>query len=232
MEGIILAGGLGTRLQSVVSDVPKCMAPVAGKPFLHYLLNYMERAGFTRIILSLGYKHEIVEEWVGTFSTRMKLICVVENEPLGTGGAIKLALEKVKERNVFILNGDTFFKVDFVDMMRFHLLTGSQVTIALKKMQNFDRYGVVTVDTDSYRITGFQEKQFCEEGYINGGIYLIKKEELSQLPVKCSLEKDYFEAGVARKIFSGFCEDGYFIDMGIPEEYAKIQEDFSGKQVF
>lgn len=226
MEGIILAGGFGTRLQSVVSDVPKCMAPVAGKPFLQHLLGSLEKAGFTHVILSLGYKHEVVEEWLRSYPAQMKISWVVENEPLGTGGAVKFASRRAKEPNVFILNGDTYFPVDFAGMMRLHLLTGAQATLALRQMENFDRYGIVMVDPDSYRITEFREKQFCPEGYINGGVYLIDKEELSRLPDKCSLEKDYFETHVGSAIFTGFAENGYFIDIGIPADYAKIQQDF------
>lgn len=226
MEGILLAGGFGTRLRSVVSDVPKCMAPIHGKPFLYYLLRYLEKAQFTHIILSLGYKHEIIEEWLPSFPTRMEISCVIEEEPLGTGGAVKFASHQAREENVFVLNGDTYFTVNFLDMLRLHIATASEATLALRKMYNFDRYGVVEVNTDNYRILEFKEKQFCKEGYINGGVYLIRTKALEQLPDKCSLEKDYFEQQVATSLFSGFEENGYFIDIGIPEDYAKIQEDF------
>lgn len=230
MEAIILAGGFGTRLQSVVSDVPKCMAPVAGHPFLHHLLDSLERAGFRRIILSLGYKHEIVEEWLRKeYHTRMKITTVVEDEPLGTGGAVKLAATRAKDKSVFILNGDTYFEVDYSGIARLHQLTGAQATLALRKMEHFDRYGIVDLDPDSFRITGFREKQPCEEGYINGGVYLVDREQLATLPDKCSLEKDYFEPRVHTAIFTGFAEDGYFIDIGIPDDYARIQEDFKSR---
>ena len=113
MECIILAGGMGTRLQSVVSDVPKCMAPVAGHPFLHYLITTLIEAGFKHIILSLGYKHEIIEEWLGANRFSADISTVVEEVPLGTGGAVKLALSKARTENVFVLNGDTFFGVNY-----------------------------------------------------------------------------------------------------------------------
>ena len=112
MECVVLAGGKGTRLRSVVSDLPKCMAPVAGRPFLAWLLDDLREAGFDHIILSLGYKHEAVEAWVATRPDRDSITCVVEEEPLGTGGGVRLALRQAREDAVFILNGDTFFGVD------------------------------------------------------------------------------------------------------------------------
>lgn len=120
MECIILAGGLGTRLQSIVSDLPKCMASVAGKPFLHYLLTSLEQKGFNHVILSLGYKHEMVIEWLKTFNTKLKVSWVVEQEPLGTGGALRFASQAMLTDKAFIINGDTYFEVDYLGMMQLH----------------------------------------------------------------------------------------------------------------
>lgn len=231
MEAVILAGGMGTRLQSVVSDVPKCMAPVAGRPFLHYLLETLEKAGFTHIILSLGYKHEVIEEWISMYPTSMKISSVIEDHPLFTGGAVKLALSKALEDEVFILNGDTFLGVDYAGMLDLHRFTQAKATLALKEMHDFDRYGLVELDRKNHRILQFREKQFCPSGLINGGIYLINKHELTGYPEKFSLEKEYFEKNVAAGILSGYVSEGYFIDIGIPEDYARAQIDFKdGKQ--
>jgi D-glycero-alpha-D-manno-heptose 1-phosphate guanylyltransferase len=226
MEAVILAGGMGTRLQSVVSDVPKCMAPVAGKPFLYYLLATLEKAGFDHIILSLGYKHEIIEEWLDTLSFSMRISFVIEKEPLGTGGAVKYVLPQAEEANVFILNGDTFFGVDYTGMLELHQQTNAMATLALKRMEKFNRYGVVEVDETSHRILRFLEKQDCESGLINGGTYLIKREAPDIFPAKFSLEKDFFEAKVSDGILAGFLSDGYFIDIGIPDDYSRAQKDF------
>ncbi|MDR1202769.1 MAG: nucleotidyltransferase family protein [Tannerellaceae bacterium] len=226
MEAIILAGGMGTRLQSVVSDVPKCMAPVAGKPFLYYLLATLEKAGFDHLILSLGYKHEVIEEWLDTLSFSMQISFVIEKEPLGTGGAVKYALSQAEESDIFILNGDTFLGTDYAGMLELHQKTNAIATLALKRMEKFDRYGVVEVDDISHRIIRFLEKQYCELGLINGGTYLIKKEALDILPEKFSLEKGFFETKVSAGILSGFLSDGYFIDIGIPEDYIRAQKDF------
>ena len=189
MECIVLAGGMGTRLRSVVADLPKCMAPVAGRPFLAWLLDDLLEAGFTHIILSLGYRHEAVEAWIGTHPRRACISCVVEQEPLGTGGGVRLALSRAREQSVFILNGDTFFGVDYARMQAFHLSKSCVATLALKPMRNFDRYGEVRCES-SGRITGFREKQPCADGLINGGVYLIQRNALADMPEKFSLEKD------------------------------------------
>ncbi|WP_455639382.1 nucleotidyltransferase family protein [Parabacteroides sp.] len=226
MECIILAGGMGTRLQSVVSDVPKCMAPVAGQPFLYYLLTTLAEAGFKHIILSLGYKHEVIESWFQVNSFPVDISSVTETSPLGTGGAVKLALSKARTEEVFILNGDTFFGVNYPEMMRLHQATQSVATVALKKMEKFDRYGVVDIEPATSRILRFNEKQYCEKGLINGGIYLLNRHELDNFPDKFSLEKDFFETAVHTSTLSGYLSDGYFIDIGIPEDYAQAQTDF------
>lgn len=230
MECIILAGGMGTRLRSVVSDVPKCMAPVAGKPFLHYLFTTLIENGFTHIILSLGYKHEVIEEWIASGSFPIAISSVTEDTPLGTGGAVKLALSRASEEEVFILNGDTFFEVDFMDMLALHKKTRSAATVALKEMRQFDRYGVVDIEVPSNRILRFHEKQYCESGLINGGIYLINRRELDGYPAKFSLEKDFFEKQVSSSTLSGYISNRYFIDIGIPEDYERAQTDFKDEK--
>lgn len=228
MECIILAGGLGTRLQSVVQDVPKCMAPVNGKPFLHYLFDYAEQQGCSRVILSLGYKHEVVTEWLATQQRSFSIDYVIETEPLGTGGGIQLAMQKATEQHVAVLNGDTMFHVPLKVMMQFHLDKEAVTTVALKPMMNFDRYGVVNTDNDN-RIVQFEEKEYRAEGLINGGIYIINKDSLASknLPEKFSFEKDYFEAFVQEGDMYGYVSDGYFIDIGIPSDYERAQKDLA-----
>ena len=227
MECVVLAGGKGTRLRSVVSDLPKCMAPVAGRPFLAWLLDDLREAGFDHIILSLGYKHEAVEAWVATRPDRDSITCVVEEEPLGTGGGVRLALRQAREDAVFILNGDTFFGVDYPAMKAFHRQSGAQATLALKPLRDFDRYGEVTLDGQG-RITAFREKRPCAEGLINGGVYLLQREALAEMPDRFSLEKDYFEPHAESAGLAGFRSEGYFIDIGIPADYARAQRDFAG----
>lgn len=227
MECIVLAGGLGTRLQSVVQDVPKCMAPVNGKPFLHFLFDYAEQQGCTKVILSLGYKYEYVTEWLKTQQRSFTVDYVIEEVPLGTGGGIQLALQKATEQHIAVLNGDTMFRVPLQEMMEFHMQVQAATTVALKPMQDFDRYGVVKTDNTA-RITAFEEKKPQAEGLINGGVYIIDKDELAakNLPEKFSFEKDYFEAFVQEGNMFGFVSTEYFIDIGIPSDYEQAQKDF------
>ena len=230
MECIVLAGGMGTRLRSVVSDVPKCMAEVAGKPFLHHIVRSLESAGFSHIIFSLGYKHECVEEWITLHNGPAEISYVVESEPLGTGGGVLLALSRAREENVFVLNGDTFFRVSFAEMLSAHMASGCSATLALKPMRDFDRYGAVTLSEG--RIVNFGEKVYCAEGLINGGVYVVRRPSLADMPRKFSLEKDFFEPLARSGGIGGFESDGYFIDIGIPEDYAKAQSDFERGVMF
>lgn len=231
MECIVLAGGLGTRLQGVIGQYPKCMAVVNGKPFLHYIFKYLEEQLCSRVILSLGFKHEVITEWLRTQQWNFGIEYVIENEPLGTGGGISLAMASADNDDVAVLNGDTMFRVNLSAQFDFHKSKNASATLALKQMREFDRYGVVKTG-DNNIITGFEEKRYMAEGFINGGVYIIKKKALllKQLPVKYSFEKDYLEAFVAEHQFYGFNSDAYFIDIGIPEDYNKAQEDF--KELF
>lgn len=227
MECIILAGGLGTRLQGVIGAYPKCMAEVNGQPFLSYLLEYLDRQNCTRAILSLGYKHRVVLDWLEKQDLYYEVDCVIENEPLGTGGGILAAMEEAETDDVAVVNGDTMFKTDLRQQMKFHKENNAEVTLALKKMQQFDRYGIVNIDAKNV-ITSFEEKQFREEGLINGGAYIINRDAFlkRKLPNKFSFEKDYLEAFTKEKKFYGYVSDSYFIDIGVPEDYTRAQEDF------
>jgi len=227
MECILLAGGLGTRLSGVVSDVPKCMAPVAGEPFLAHVMEYLERQFVDNVILSLGYKSEIIIEYLRQKAYTFKVTWVLEPEPLGTGGGIRRALMKSKEDEVFILNGDTMFDVD-LRAMKASFDPRYKAMLALKPMQRFERYGSVSL-SDEKEITGFHEKQFREEGLINGGVYLLNKSraDLASYPEKFSFETAFLEPEATRHSLQGFVSDGYFIDIGIPEDYYKAQEDFT-----
>lgn len=223
---IVLAGGLGTRLRSVVADKPKCMAPVGPHPFLYYLLQYLHRQGVTHAVLSLGYKSEQVIDWCEGTPLPLQVSFAIEPEPLGTGGAIIHAMSAVAEDRFFICNGDTFFDVDLAGMVAFHDQHGSELTLALKPMRQFDRYGSISTDDEGH-ITAFREKQYCEEGLINGGIYLSSRSYLQglSLPEKHSFEKEVLEAQVAQGQLYGYNSDTYFIDIGIPADYEQAQRD-------
>ncbi|MFT3911922.1 MAG: nucleotidyltransferase family protein [Ferruginibacter sp.] len=226
-EAIILAGGLGTRLRSAVPDLPKCMAPVAGKPFLHYVIDYLQQQGITSFILSLGYLHEVIEDYVNNNYPALDVKYSIEEEPLGTGGAIKLACGKASEENVIVLNGDTMYKIDVNKLLSFHQQQHASCTLVLKPMQDFERYGVVEIDEENH-IQSFKEKQYYEHGLINGGVYAINVVKFLSidLPTKFSFEKDYLEKYYTSEKMSGMIQDEYFIDIGIPEDFAKANVEF------
>ena len=227
MEAIVLAGGLGTRLRSVVPDLPKCMAPINGIPFLAYLIDHLTEQGVTNFVFALGYKSNEFLDFLNTKLPQNNFSIVIEEEPLGTGGAIKLAISKTREENIIALNGDSLYKVNLTQLMHFHQANKSHCTLALKPMQAFERYGSVEINELS-NIVSFKEKQFMENGLINGGVYAIHVASFLDmpLPTKFSLEKDYLENYAKDFKFYGNVQEAYFIDIGIPEDYAKAQIEF------
>ena len=227
-EAIILAGGLGTRLRSVVADVPKCMAPVNGIPFINFVISYLKNEGVDKFILSLGYKSEIIIDYIEREFKNTAIEYVIEDEPLGTGGAIKLACSKVKGTDVLILNGDTLFNIDIKYFSSFHAENKADFSVALKEMKNFSRYGSVEFNED-FSLKAFNEKMFCGKGYINGGVYAlnVKTFLLQHFPSVFSFEKDYLEKNINSKKFYGLPCDYYFIDIGIPEDYNRFITDYN-----
>jgi D-glycero-alpha-D-manno-heptose 1-phosphate guanylyltransferase len=229
-EAIILAGGLGTRLRSVVSDVPKCMAPVAGKPFLYYLIEFLQKNGIQNFIFSVGYLHEVIEKYLEENYQHLDYKISIETEPLGTGGAIKLVAKKTSQKNVLVCNGDTFYKIEVDLLDKFHQQNNAACSLCLKPMYNFDRYGAVELNED-LSIKSFKEKKFYSSGLINGGMYALNIPEFlkENLPEKFSFEKDYLEKKVQNtegkpKLY-GMIQDTYFIDIGIPEDYERAQKE-------
>ena len=220
MEAVILAGGLGTRLRSVVSEVPKCMAPVDGKPFLQYMLEWLSRFDVSHVVLSVDYLREVIFAFIDSREWPFEISYAVEEEPLGTGGGIRLALTKCREDRVIVLNGDTFFNVDLKA-----LTFAAPVTLALKPMRDFDRYGAV--DLAGGLVTGFHEKTACTEGLINGGVYALVRSrlDLAFYPGRFSFEKDLLEPLAAARLVAGQVQEGYFIDIGIPEDYTRAQRE-------
>lgn len=226
-EAIILAGGLGTRLRSSVPDLPKCMAPVAGKPFISYVIAYYKRQGIEKFIFSLGYMHVLIEDFLKQELNDAEYVTTIEAEPLGTGGAIYQGCLKASSNYILILNGDTFFEVDVKSLSAFHKEKNADCTLCLKEMWNTDRYGVVETSSEG-RIISFKEKKFYERSVINGGVYAMNISSFlnEKFPEKFSFEKDYFERYYMEKKIFGLKQNGYFIDIGIPEDYEKAQLDF------
>jgi len=222
MEAIILAGGLGTRLQKVLPNVPKPMALIQGRPFLEFVLTHLSINGFQHAILSLGYRAEIIKDFFGAYFLGMKLSYVVEDSPLGTGGGMRLAVQKSVENHVYVLNGDTFLDLDFCRIEK--LWQSSKIpTIVVRPVQDSSRYGKITFEDG--RITGFIEKGVPGPGFMNAGCYIMPQGAIDVfVPGEpFSFELDYLVKEIARGSV-GYClEDGYFIDIGVPEDYERAK---------
>ena len=227
-EAIILAGGLGTRLQSTVPDLPKPMASVNGKPFLEYLLLHLKHFGFNRIIISTGYLSEKISEWFGSSYGGMKIIYAKEETSLGTGGALKFALQHCEEQHVLVMNGDSFFNIDLHEFEIFHRHYGGMFSLAIRSVTNASRYGTIVLEEDE--VKAFREKSGEEQpGLINAGIYFVDNfffTECCPEEDAFSLEKDFLEKNTDNFGFFGYVSEGYFIDIGIPEDYKKAQDEF------
>ena len=222
-EAIILCGGLGTRLKSVISDIPKPMAPIKDKPFLEFILEYLKRQNITKIVLAVSYKYEIIQNYFQNSYLDMEIVYSIENEPLGTGGATLQALKLIDGDNAYVLNGDTIFDINLNNLK----LENSKICVALKQMKDFDRYGSVNIDKYN-NIISFNKKKFRSDGLINGGIYLVSKDIFNgfNLNSKFSFE-EFFQNNFLKLKARACIFDRYFIDIGIPQDYRKFINDNS-----
>jgi len=227
MEAIVLAGGVGARLASRLQGLPKPMAPVGGRPFLEILLTLLQRYGCTRVLLSVGYQSQVIQEHFGASFNGMQIDYVVERALLGTGGAIRLALTQAREESVLAVNGDTFLDADYAAMMRFHAAVGAPATLAVVHCNDVSRYGGVTLNGD--RIAAFEEKGHVGPGWISAGTYALSRDLAwpPALPEKFSIERDFFTPEVARLRPAAFKVEGYFLDIGIPEDYDRAQTELA-----
>lgn len=223
-EAVVLAGGLGTRLRERVSDRPKPMAPVAGVPFLAHQISWLARGGIERAILSVGFKHETIHAYFGDHFQDVGIIYSVEETPLGTGGGTRLALDHVRTRDVVLVNGDTFFAVDLASLHRAHRTREAMVTLAVRHLDDTARYGRVELEADGF-VRRFTAPQSGQPGTVNGGVYVVSAEAFrSHAPEgRFSLEDDFLAAGAGILPFYGRRFDGYFIDIGTPDDFERAQ---------
>lgn len=224
MKAIILAGGLGTRLRSTVPDLPKPLAPIQQRPFLSHLLDYWIMQEIESFVLSVGYKYELIKQVFGEYYKNCPITYAVEQEPLGTGGGVLLALQQLSnEEIVLVTNGDTFFKIDFAKYYDFYRTSQADICIALHHSTNTQRYAGIGLDNE-HKITSFQQ---AHSSLVNGGIYLFKpKLLLSHYPlnVPLSLEQDILPHLIDTSHVTGYIEPALFIDIGVPEDYHKAQD--------
>ncbi|HHT9158265.1 MAG TPA: nucleotidyltransferase family protein [Candidatus Brocadiaceae bacterium] len=223
MDAIILAGGKGTRLQSVVSDVPKPLAPVNNRPFLDIIFNFLNKCNYIdNVIIAAGYMADkIIKEYQNRREYSFSILFSVEDELLGTGGAIKRAMQFSQSEDFIVLNGDSYIELNLGAFIQTHLKNNKVMTIVLKEVENANRYGRVTLD-DNNRIIYFEEKNpEPSKGYINAGVYLIKRELFEKIEENeaISLERDLLPGFIKDNDVYGYLCEGKFIDIGIPETY-------------
>ncbi len=227
MQAILLAGGLGTRLRSVVNDRPKPMALIGDKPFMEYVVHELSRCGIDEIIFAVGYKGSMVEEYFGDGSRfGVKVSYAYEEELLGTAGAIRNAGRFVTEDTFFVLNADTFYQMDYGRLIQVKEEHELEMALVLREVADISRYGAAVLD--GAMLAGFNEKRAeSRPGTINGGVYLMNRELLAQIPEgKVSLENEMIPRWMAEgRRLGGFVNDGYFIDIGVPEDYFKFRAD-------
>lgn len=227
-EAVVLAGGFGTRLRQVVPDLPKPMAPIAGRPFLEILLGSLAGKGFGRVVLSLGFMADSIFGHFGSHHAGMELAYVVEDQPLGTGGAVRLAMLQCHEDHVFVFNGDTFLDLE-VDVVEQHWQNHRLPIIVGREVPDAARYGRLLAENG--RVTGFTEKGVYGPGLINAGCYVFNQGQLDDLPlnVPFSLEVDYLVNAVSRAPIDVFITAGQFIDIGVPDDFLRAQTELANR---
>ncbi len=230
-EAIILAGGFGTRLRGVVDDVSKPLAPVAGRPFLAWLLDALAIQGLRRVVLATGYRGEQVEATLGAAWHGMMLAYSREPEPLGTGGAIVHALREVSGDAFFVLNGDTWLELDYRAFDRAVNDASVRLGVALAKVPEVARYGAARLE--GHRVTGFDEKGTSGAGFINAGVYWMRRGLLEGRPsgAAFSFEGEVLMPTVSGEPVAGYTDTRGFIDIGVPEDYQRAQQLFAAHPV-
>lgn len=227
MEAVVLAGGFGTRLRQVVPDLPKPMAPIAGRPFLEILLSMLAHKGFKRTVLSLGFKSEKITRHFGGNYAGMELVYEIESQPLGTGGAIRAALARCVADHVFVFNGDTYLDIE-ADQLERVWQANHHPVIVVREVPDTMRFG--RVEMCDGRIKAFLEKGVSGAGLINAGCYVLPRDALDKFPLgqPFSLETEFFIKYLQRIRFDGFVTHGRFIDIGVPDDYALAQTALAG----
>ncbi len=219
---------MGTRLRSVVSDRPKVMAEVAGRPFLEHLLERMADQGVQHVVLAVGYLRDMIRSHFGTRFGALRINYSVEEEPLGTGGAVRQALVATEQHSpCFVLNGDTWLEGNLKAMATAHHAAGSQVTMAVRAVEDVGRFGALELCEG--RVVAFVEKGHQGPGCINAGLYLMQADVFGPfaLPQRFSIETDFLMPQIARLQPLAFETGGDFIDIGLPADYERAQSMFS-----
>jgi NDP-sugar pyrophosphorylase family protein len=232
---LILAGGLGKRLRSAYAAGPKSLAPIRERPFLDYLLYWLRLQGIEDVILCVGYKRSRIQKHVGSgLKWGLRVRYSIETKLLGTAGAVKKAEKMLVGNRAFVVNGDTFLDVNLREMSVFHRDQKGRATLAVARVADTSRFGMLRLDPQG-RVTSFLEKSANRPDdagasptrQINAGVYLLEKKLLSQIPAdrEISLEKEVFPQLAAKKRLCGFETDGFFLDIGVPDDFRKAQSE-------
>jgi len=224
---LVLVGGLGTRLRPVYADGPKALAPIQGKPFLAYLLKMLAESGLSRLVLCVGHRAGQIEQWLAEQNFGLDIRCSHEDEPRGTAGALGLAYSRyARGERVLAMNGDSILRLSLASMLNLHTARRAEASIALACVPDTSRYGSVGVNEEGW-VTSFSEKNTERRpGFINGGVYLFEPSVMDRV-VKdrsVSLEREVLPAQLTRGLV-GFKSDGYFIDIGVPQDLARAQSE-------
>lgn len=227
MQAVLLTGGLGTRLRSVINDRPKPLAPVAGRPFLEYVVRELAASGIRELVFAVGYRGEMIQEAFGDGSRLgVRISYAFEETLLGTGGAVRNAAPFLTDPYFFVINGDTFYRMDYGALSRLRGERDLDLALVLRRVEDISRYGEAVLEDG--RLARFNEKTGERRpGTINGGVYLMSRALLDEIPPgKVSLEQDLIPAWMREgRRLGGMVSDGYFIDIGVPEDYFRFQED-------
>lgn len=227
MEAIVLAGGFGTRLREVVPGLPKPMAPIAGHPFLEIVLEGLARKGFSRVVMSLGYMANVIHSYFGSSYAGMEILYEIEEAPLGTGGAIRQAIDRIVSDHVFVVNGDTFLDLEVLEVEKLWNRWRQPIIVA-REVSDTSRYG--RIEMAEGLVTRFSEKGIAGGGLINAGCYVFPKGALNAFAkgTRFSLEMDFLAPTVGNKIFRAFVTSSLFIDIGVPDDYSRAQKELAG----
>lgn len=224
-DALILAGGKGTRLRSVVADRPKVLAPVAGRPFLTYLLDQVQQAGASRVVLSTGHLAQQFAVAIGNDYHGLPIAYAHEESPLGTGGAIRFAGQSTQCDQLLVMNGDSYFNADLNEYVGWHAARGNDASLLLAPVPDASRYGAVELAGDGRVVAFLEKREGLGPGLINAGIYALRREMLQRIPDgPCSLERDVMPDWIARLHVGGLAGQGEFIDIGVPEDYRRSQQ--------
>ena len=229
LTALVLAGGLGTRLRPAVTDRPQALVEVAGRPFVTFLFDQLAAAGVNQAVLCTGYRGEQIRACLGERSGALQLIYSQEPEPLGTAGALRLALPWVSSNPALVLNGDSYCEADLGALLAWHQARPAAASLLLTQVPDTGRYGRVERDADD-AVTGFVEKGAAGgPGWINAGIYVLSRSLMAGLPAgrAVSIEREVFPAWVGRGLY-GCPAGGRFIDFGTPEALAQLSAFFDG----